>query len=355
MTSIIKFPFIIRQEMEKCIFLSRSIYGGIDCLWVTEKLFLEMRAIVNVSAESQLEAIAADLKRRELYDPLKSTECIYAWVAQKYYLSSLPYEFETEEVLFKIVELGNVAVFKNLRENDKYDPEHRLYKSPELCMAILKMRPDLIRYIENQTSEMRDYVLNRSIKYFKFLNEDLKEENHCWAALLHNVDMFTHVPNILITTKMIKYVIDEFDKYSKNEHSFTEKLIWFLKTSPVLLRYMIKKNPQFIIYVNWKLDDDMLEYISEHCSFEHFISIFDQMMNSETFMRDKIPSLFMRYPEMILYGKLHSKIVITEEMSVRMMECNPEKYFKFCLRTPKIYQMACEASVDFPNDDHTTE
>lgn len=329
----------------------KNFLSRINHLSVTSKLFLAIRATVNASAESQLEAIEANMKRSELYGPLKSKECVYAWVAKGYNIASLPYDFETEEVLFKIVELGNVAVFKNLSENDMYDPEHRLYKSPELCMAVLKIRPDLIQYIENQTSEMRDYVLGRSIQYFEFLNDDLKRKNICWAALQHNVDMFTHVPNILVTSKMIKYVIDE---YSKNERSFTNKLGWFLKKSRVLLHYMIKKKPKFLACVYWKLDDDMLEYISEHCSFANFEPVFDQMMNSETFIRDKIPNLFMRYPEMILYG-LRDRIVITEEMSVRMMECDPETYFRFCLRTPKIYKMACETGIKFPDDKHTTK
>lgn len=149
--------------------------------------YREIRALINASAESQLEAIkleifdslivdhyrqiqlmnenncpVVDWNCDKLYDPFKSPECIYEWIKKGRYLSLLPAPFDTPEIVLEVVRLGNSKVFENYPQQDE-----------KLCMSVLEINPNFISRIREQTAKMRDYVLSKSMNLIEHIHNSL--------------------------------------------------------------------------------------------------------------------------------------------------------------------------------------
>jgi hypothetical protein len=347
-------PLTIQNFAEYCKLAKKND------LTVSLDVYERIRATVNATAESQLEAIQSELcdysipleshvvhriKQKygddiKFYDPFKSEQCIYAWVRKRHLLFHLPPPFDTERVLLEVIKLGNKGVFK-------FWP-HAC--SHEFYMTVLEINPELIKEIKNQAPEMRDYVLAKNMDLFYALNDNLKTVKICWNALNHNSNLLSHVPADILTDEMVKFALD---KYHVDGWSATTRRIvnTCIEKSSTVLWHMIKTRPKYIFNIDdCQCTNDMLDYVSNHYSYEIQRFWFSTMIASKTFIRtdDDLSALVKRCPQLIqecfCYSKRH--LTITEEMSVAAMSHNPKDYFCYCAITPKIIKMACDASID---------
>lgn len=345
------------------------------------ELYHRIRELVNESATSQLSAITSGLDDEKmqlffsslnnicLYDTLKSKECIYAWVKLNKRLEQLPETLATEELLLEIVRLGNVNVFKRLPMLGS--GADKLYKSEELCMAVLTLDPQLIQHIEVPTSRMAEHIMNLSLLNYRFLIDSLKtvemtwkllrEDHHIYQIEDYSFHIFIYIPDSILTFEMAVYVIDMLDLKGRKEwvYDFREKFVHQLIDNPQLLWYTIKHKPQLLtqrflmrVIYNWPFDEDMIEYISLHCPYDVLTDLLVSMVRSESFCRDKLYSLALRYPRLIKEIKdfndeehFYNLLKVTEELSVRAIETDP-KLLLYCVHTPKVVRMVCERNVN---------
>lgn len=159
----------------------------------------------------------------------------------------------------------------------------------------------------------------------------------------HNYDFYKHIPDSVKTPKMAKFFID---KCKKNTNSYSlRSLSGYIKDKPDLTWYLIKTKPHLLAegIICWDAGDDVWKYICENCTSREIEKCIFHMLTSKIFRETLAHPLVVRFPEMI--EKFRWEVTITEEMSVCAMEADPHKYFCYCVKTPKILKMACNASV----------
>lgn len=336
--------------VQLCIDLSKNERSFVP----TKDLYEKIRTAVNETAESQLASIVAGLNNKtikqpksyyiDLYDPFKSKECIYEWVRRGEYFSALPPEFETKEVLFEILRLGNTEVFRWLPATSK------LHKTPALCMECLDICPGLIYCIDSceQTPEMRDLILSKSMEWFPKIAPHLQTAEVCWSAVRNDFSHFISVPPKMVTPDMTKYVIDQLCSMETpfQGRYFYEVLGQCIEKSLDLQWHLIKTN-KFAHVINsiivW-LDGSVIDYIVDNYSIEAVIQPSFRSIVKHVKL-DKIHALVLKHPQLIEQC-YYNNIPVSEEMCVRALESCGRETFKYCLKTPKVIKTACLHNYD---------
>lgn len=261
----------------------------------------KIRKFVNESQKSQLEAIEGQLMEdmfvlehsvdknyeREtfcswnttnkiyLYEPFKSTECLYAWVEQGGHLCELPAQFENDtEVIITLIKLFNRAVFSSLPN-----------PSNSLCMRALQIQPNLIVDLKKEfhTPMIRDLVLEHAPTLIGCISPELLTVDHYKEVFWRHPEIFHLIPKDYLTFDIAKYFIDWYkdwrviDELAENMGALARQCY----ENKEIMWYMVKNNENLIEHLNCHVSLDLrlrlfdysiLKYMSESCSYSVILS-----------------------------------------------------------------------------------
>lgn len=251
-----------------------------------KNLYVRIRAVINQTAENQLASIKAGLndvtirhydqqvssEQNLLYTEFKSIDCIYEWVKRGGYLEKLPLAFATKIVFFEIIRLGNSSVFKNLPFIKIDQPVYGSYytskpqllnMTTDLCIECLTIEPGLIEFVKhlNQTAAMKDVIMNRYPKGFRYIAKHLLTLEDCRVAIIDNVENFCLIDQQEATIKLVvDRLCDGFELKSTVSYTHVGKYI----KNDIDLQWLLAKkcqNPRILEKLILWLDNKVIEYI----------------------------------------------------------------------------------------------
>lgn len=369
------FSLIDNISIEMCIaYIKEYRY-----MRIPPERYEKMRKVINESAENQLAAINGGFyngmiqiqyQYRDLYDPFKSRECIYAWVKHGHLLHELPHEFYCVQVILEVLRLGNTDVF-----------QFQVSKQADECLLLecLAIDPSVISYIDADkiTPAIRDYIQNNvSVEFFRFIPKRLHTQPMCRKAIEYSLDYLCQIDDEMCTPELIKFVLDnqqpstyplpnDENEYDDDdnvdvEKDFYTKLVHVIEHQPnakdmVELKWCTAnkiietENIKLFFYAIDMLENSMLENILNKKMDDYYflthVLIYPCVTRRLHKFRgsDIFLTLVSHCPKLIVHCK--NFVNVTEEMSCDFLQ-HDFHLFRYCLMTPKILEIICERDPD---------
>jgi hypothetical protein len=202
--------------------------------------------LVRIAAKSYAGILQSGIfKKYDKTDMITEELCIYYLQHNKYGLTNVPKELQTEKVCLEAVKRygGNLSIVDNptqemyihaLSENGQYikyvkDP------TPEQCLEAVRQNPWAIEHVKNQTEELCLEALKKNVNVFRHIRRRTREL--CLIALKEDARLLDYIqdptPEMIATAMSANYWNSKLSHYVPKS---SQKLIEIMTYNGMALR-----------------------------------------------------------------------------------------------------------------------